>query len=1257
MVELGSVVPLEDSRFEIPGASMELESEVWSEGDLIADEYEVIGILGEGGMGTVYRVRHRTWGIDLAVKCPRADYYDTDDKKVVFVRECHAWMDLGLHPHIVTCHYVRVLGDIPRVFAEYIGGGSLKDWIGDGELYEGDAEETLARILDISIQFAWGLQHAHDRGLIHQDVKPDNVMLTPEGVAKVTDFGLVNAHTTESVNPVTAAGHTVLGESGGYSPEYCSPEQAENCAQVQAGVSRDQLVKLTRRTDIYSWAVSVLEMFCGRVQWMAGNVAGRALDGYLASGPGEDDLPAMPSSVAGLLRKCLALEPDDRPLNFTAVVEELRGIYEQELGKAYPDEPPAPPTELADVLNNKAISFLELDDPERAATLWSEALQRDPHHTEATYNYGVHQWQAAEITDDELVSRMENMRRSNDDDWRDEYLLALVQIARGDRGAATQMLEEAVSNAANEEEIASALRTSQAMPSVHVGSLDALSRQSTCLDLSADGRKAVFGNRDGTVRVWDLGDGCEVHALQAHEAKISSVYITADGSRAVSTSWDDHLTCVWDLASGQCLQRYEQAWIDVGRVHVGPDEGIAVLDGGDKYYQDLSCIDATGTWGLLTGSFNRDCWLFDIIRGRCVRAFTGHRGRVSAVCISADGCIAVSMGEDEQMRFWEVATGKCIGAISIASGYMSSLSISADRRWVVDSSARLWDLTKNQCVRHFPVCSLCMRLSGDGRYVVDADVHLQMWECATGRCVLTLYGGVIVSEFRVSRNGGRILALGEDGTITVYSVAEELLEPGRTEPHHVFSKVVSSSEAQQAAVHFKQVVSNAERALVAGRIPECILLVYDATRLPGYAKHPSALELRSRIREQTKLTGYSHGWLAHSFDATDVVRSLCFSANSRQLLSAGEGEHPLRLWDVSTGECVRKFDAVAEQDEPIAHFACADRYILSFPLYGEEIQVIDAASGRIVRTMKGYEHPGTQAIAVSADGLWVLSGGTDRKFRLWEFSTGRCIRTGFGVRVDASVEDVMLSPCGCFAITVPSGEDHVVRLWGLTTKKLLREMNHYQHCVSAVCATRDEQWIITGAEDGRIRFWDTASGECTRTLEGGPRPVYDLCLSPDEHYMFYLQGGCICVRDVATGAYVQKFHEGGNRALTLSADGRWAATIARGTRICIWELDWELEAAGPVDWDEGARPYLEHFLLVHTPYAGVLPAEGEPSEEEIVRALTREGQPVWTEADFDGLLKTLGHVGFGWLRPAGVRCELDRMAEEWTGPSLLPALV
>ena len=173
----------------------------WAVGDVSLDLYEVKEIFTGGGMGLVSRVHHRGWDIDLVVKSPRPNYFQTDMQKENFVRECEMWISLGLHPHIASCYYVRTLGHIPRIFAEYVEGGTLTDWIRTRKLYADGPDQALERMLDVAIQVAWGLHYAHTQDVVHQDVKPANVLLTSEGVAKVTDFGLSRARAAGGRGP------------------------------------------------------------------------------------------------------------------------------------------------------------------------------------------------------------------------------------------------------------------------------------------------------------------------------------------------------------------------------------------------------------------------------------------------------------------------------------------------------------------------------------------------------------------------------------------------------------------------------------------------------------------------------------------------------------------------------------------------------------------------------------------------------------------------------------------------------------------------------------------------------------------------------------------------------------------------------------------------------------------------------------------------------------------------------------------------
>jgi WD40 repeat protein len=165
-----------------------------------------------------------------------------------------------------------------------------------------------------------------------------------------------------------------------------------------------------------------------------------------------------------------------------------------------------------------------------------------------------------------------------------------------------------------------------------------------------------------------------------------------------------------------------------------------------------------------------------------------------------------------------------------------------------------------------------------------------------------------------------------------------------------------------------------------------------------------------------------------------------------------------------------------------------------------------------------------------------------------------------------------------------------------------------------VALSADGRVALSGSQDTTLRLWETSSGRCLRTLQA---------------------------------------HHSEIQAVALSGDGRFALSASRDHTIRVWFLDWELEDRETAEWDEGARPCLETFLSAHTPHAATLPADRQPTDEEVTLALTRRGQPTWTESDFQRLLYTLGCAGFGWLRPEGVRRQLEAMAAAWPGPAPL----
>ncbi len=191
-----------------------------------------------------------------------------------------------------------------------------------------------------------------------------------------------------------------------------------------------------------------------------------------------------------------------------------------------------------------------------------------------------------------------------------------------------------------------------------------------------------------------------------------------------------------------------------------------------------------------------------------------------------------------------------------------------------------------------------------------------------------------------------------------------------------------------------------------------------------------------------------------------------------------------------------------------------------------------------------------------------------------------------------------LSPDGRFALS--GSLDNTLKLWDVATGRCLRTFEGHTEPVSSVCLSPDGRFALSGSLDNTLKLWDVATGRCLRTFEGHTEPVSSVCLSPD--------GRC-----------------------ALSS-GSWDNTVK------LWVLDWELEHRHPADWDEGARPLLEAFLRLRTPEF-VVDRRGD-----ILPVMQSTVSPSWSEEEFQGLLHTLGCAGYGWLRPEGVRRQLEAMA-------------
>ena len=411
----------------------------WQKGDLLMGLYEVRDTLGEGGMGVVYKVYHRGWGMHLAVKCPAPKLLGDAEWLDQFEHECETWINLPPHPNVVQCYYVRRLAGIPRVYVEYVKCLDLGHMIQHKTLYAGGPDAAMARMLDASIQYCRGLEHAHRQGVVHQDVKPSNLLIGEENECKVTDFGLAKVWVYED-------GSGGSSRSGGSGSGRGSGRGSSSMKGLSGGTptyrSNDhkRFGEITHKTDIWSWGVSIIEMFAGDIYWRHGRDACNVLDNLLAHGSRYDIIPRMPKRFEALLYRCFEEEPAMRPDDMHSIALELQDIYAEEVGRRYPRPEVDMGDPALDSLNNRAVSMIDLGKSDEAARLWADVIAMQPDSIEAIYNRNLHLWKAGRITDAEMLEIVSRLREAHPDAWLPAYLLGRVLLERGDATTALKFL-------------------------------------------------------------------------------------------------------------------------------------------------------------------------------------------------------------------------------------------------------------------------------------------------------------------------------------------------------------------------------------------------------------------------------------------------------------------------------------------------------------------------------------------------------------------------------------------------------------------------------------------------------------------------------------------------------------------------------------------------------------------------------------------------------------------------------------------------
>lgn len=264
-------------------------------GMILAERYEIIDKVGTGGMADVYKAKDQKLNRFVAVKVMKREYSEDTTFVTKFRDEAQAAAGF-IHPNIVSVYDVGEEDGLYYIVMELVDGITLKRYI------ERKGKLTIRETTSIAVQVSMGIEAAHNNQIIHRDIKPQNIIISREGKAKVTDFGIAKATTADS-----AKDNTVMG-----SVHYTSPEQAR-------GAGSDS------KTDIYSLGITIYEMLTGKLPFDGDTTVSIALQHIQEGVPSPKLLePEIPQSLEAIVLKCTQRDPENRYQNMAELIEDLK---------------------------------------------------------------------------------------------------------------------------------------------------------------------------------------------------------------------------------------------------------------------------------------------------------------------------------------------------------------------------------------------------------------------------------------------------------------------------------------------------------------------------------------------------------------------------------------------------------------------------------------------------------------------------------------------------------------------------------------------------------------------------------------------------------------------------------------------------------------------------------------------------------------------------------------------------------------------
>eukprot|EP00741_Cyanophora_paradoxa_P018180 tig00021038_g17553.t1 len=664
--------------------------------------------------------------------------------------------------------------------------------------------------------------------------------------------------------------------------------------------------------------------------------------------------------------------------------------------------------------------------------------------------------------------------------------------------------------------------------------------------VTPDGKRAVSGADDKTLRVWDLESGAEMRRLEGHDGDVWSVAISSDGTRAVSGS-EDKTVRVWDLDSGAELRVLAGHIDDVHAVAISPPKRtkrgrlneleasvFRSPSAGPRCPSIASVSRLQDGKRAVSGSLHT-LWVWDLETGSELRRLTGHEKDVWSVAITPDGKRAVSGSEDETVRVWDLDSGAELRVLVGHKRSVRAVAISPDGTRVLsgskDKTLRVWDLESGAELRVITghedrVFALAFLPDGKLALSGSGDKTLRLWDLESGAELQCLAGHKsTVNSVAVLPNGKLAVSGSDDKVLRLWNLE-------------------SGAELRQVTSHEGDVWS--------------------------VAISPRFKADRGRLRELGPILSFNIFKIIIKLSVFDTARAdlrpLCTLQDGKRAVSGSKEGRMLRLWDLETGSELRRLTGHDGDAYCVAVLPDGKRALSG----GEDktLRLWDLESGEELRQLVGHTEY-VRSLAVSPDGLRAVSGSADNTLRVWDLESGAELRTLTGH--DDTVVSVAVTQDGKRALS--GSGDKTLRLWDLESGAELRVITGHEGPVLSVAISPDGRRAVSGSRDWTLRVWDLESGAELRRLKGHKSMASSIAITPDGKYIVT---GCdhktLRVWDLETGVQLRKPRLSASgrtismlaTSLSISPDGRRVVTGSADvdSSLLVWDMQAGVELAG-----------------------------------------------------------------------------------------------